>query len=672
MLLQRRFFIQRTPLDIPIALFIASQFLSTIFSIDHTTSFWGYYSRFNGGFLSLLSYVFLYYAFASNVLDEDKKHTIRTIGISLLSGIAVAMWGFPSHFGYDPTCYIFRGTFDVSCWTSAFQPKARIFSTLGQPNWLAAFLAILLPVALGFGLKFISDYFANKKENSRALLKGILAFAVALLFYVDITWTDSQSGFIGLWIGLVIFFGILMFQRLRNKQAQKSLPVVGISAAVIAVMLGVSVMLGTPINRLKQFTLQQINKQQTAKSEEAALPALEFGGTDSSKIRLIVWKGALDIAKTNPLFGSGVETFAYAYYKHRPAEHNLTSEWDYLYNKAHNEYLNYLATTGIFGLGSYLLFIGWFYALVLKSLKNTKQSWLLSSALVGGWTSILVSNFFGFSVVVTNLFLFLIPLWFLHLAYPKFELNKEEAESYSSSLTTVAIISLALFVLFLEIILLRYWLADKHYALGNNLDKVGEYVTANPELVQAIQLKPKEDLFKDELSVNLATLALAYQQQNESTMAGQLAQQAKSLSDMVVSNRPNNVVFWKSRTRVLYSLAQIDSGYYPLAIDAIEKTHDLAPTDAKVMYNRALMYDQGGNREKAISILEETIKLKSNYRDAYYALALIASEHADEIESKQPQEADRLREKARENLQVILKHLMPDDKQAQELMKKLQ
>lgn len=135
MLVQKRFVIQRTPLDIPILLFLVSQIISTIFSLDQYVSFWGYYSRFNGGLLSTITYTLLYYAFVSNL---EKKHILRSLHVTLFSGIIVALWGLPSHFGYDPTCFVFRGSFDVACWTDAFQPKIRIFSTLGQPDWLAA------------------------------------------------------------------------------------------------------------------------------------------------------------------------------------------------------------------------------------------------------------------------------------------------------------------------------------------------------------------------------------------------------------------------------------------------------------------------------------------------------------------------------------------------------
>ena len=117
MLITKKFMFQRTPLDIPIALFLLSQLISTIFSMDPYVSFWGYYSRFNGGFLSILSYLFLYYAFATHVLDDNRRHTLKVIAAAFIGGIIVALWGFPSHFGYDPTCFVFRGALDVSCWT---------------------------------------------------------------------------------------------------------------------------------------------------------------------------------------------------------------------------------------------------------------------------------------------------------------------------------------------------------------------------------------------------------------------------------------------------------------------------------------------------------------------------------------------------------------------------
>src|SRR5581483_2891044 len=43
-------------------------------SLDQHVSIWGYYSRFNGGLLSTISYIALYYALVSN-FQEDKYST---------------------------------------------------------------------------------------------------------------------------------------------------------------------------------------------------------------------------------------------------------------------------------------------------------------------------------------------------------------------------------------------------------------------------------------------------------------------------------------------------------------------------------------------------------------------------------------------------------------------
>ena len=145
----------------------------------------------------------------------------------------------------------------------------------------------------------------------------------------------------------------------------------------------ITFIIGTPINQLRIFTLEGIGsyfqKAQTSQNPSASraqkttpsnsptpVPSPNSGGTESANIRMNVWSGAINAWRANPIFGTGVETFAFAYYKYKPVGQNLTSEWNFLYNKAHNEYLNYLATTGLFGLGSYLLMIGLFIFYALR------------------------------------------------------------------------------------------------------------------------------------------------------------------------------------------------------------------------------------------------------------------------------------------------------------------
>lgn len=739
MIVLRRIVFRRTPLDIPILVFFISQFLSTIISLDTHTSIWGYYSRFNGGFLSTLAYLTLYYAMASNLIGVSKETPeirIRTwrdkfkaffnnqtlpfsyklLVISLLSGFVVVLWGAPSHFGYDPTCLVFRGQLNVDCWTEAFQPTVRIFSTLGQPNWLAAYLSILIfpLIALFISVK-LTKTSSNIEKNEELIIMNYAfkkhslilysSFIILVLFYLCLTWTKSQSGFLGFWAGLVAFIAIIKFFIWREhgfniqKAWQNSL------LKTMAILAGIFVLLnllvGFPIERLNSFTVPELLKKQTVPTAapSAADTALsEVGGTNSGKIRLIVWRGAVDIFKHNPILGSGVETFAYSYYKYRPVEHNNTSEWDYLYNKAHNEYLNYAATTGILGIGSYLLIIGMFlwtsgkYVLKIdgrklrmdfensskieenpSSILKRPTSILLALSLIASYVSILVSNFFGFSVVIVNLFFFIIPIMVYELlGYGKMAKPQElpKNDKPVDIISKGGVLVVGVIAIYLLATLLKYWEADRTFALGYNLNRLGEYTAATPELINATKLRPSEPMFRDELSINLGTVALLAAQNEEATQAAQLAEQAKMLSDDLIAQHPNNVSFYKTRTRMLYGLSQIDPKYLDDAIVSIEKASKLAPTDPKIKYNQAVFYGKIGETDKAMNILQQTITEKNDYFDAYYALAVFYAQAAREASNSA--EATKYNAEARKLLEYSLKNLAPNDPDAKGLLETLQ
>lgn len=719
MIARKRFFIQKTPLDIPIALFLLSQIISTIFSMDQHVSIWGYYSRFNGGLLSMISYITLYYAFVSNFflhlpqaepkiprhLSETSHRiavTKHVLGISLITGIItaiiVSLWGLPSHFGYDPTCLLFRGTFDVSCWTDAFHPTIRMFSTLGQPNWMAAYLAILLPVALAFTLSFVEQKIVNQKKT----LVITTAFSLAvILFYLDTIYTASQSGFVGLSVDIAVFLLAYFFVGYRRETVVEKLR---ICAIIGTIFLLIPFFMGFPVDQLNKFTWQNISKHLIIKptssnqihpaqsTPQAQGTALEVGGTSSTKIRRIVWTGAIKGWQDNPVFGTGVETFAFAYYKYRPVEHNMTSEWDYLYNKAHNEYLNYLTTTGAFGLGSYILMIGIFIYLAIKALLNhanlPRFHVLLIIGLLSGYIANLVINFFGFSVVITNIYLFLIPAFVFLLGnqipsgkqysllmfFPKpsayiADGNKKKTEisQYINPMQWTIIVIIACMGLFELFTLWTFWMADVSYALGSNYDHIQQYGPAYEQLQQAINLRGDEPVFKDEMAVNNASIVLSLVAQKDTTRASQFAQQAITLSDQLITDYPNNISFWKSRVRIFYTLSQANPQYLKSALDAIMHASKLAPTDAKISYNLGVLYGQNGQAEKAITELKRTIQLKPNYRDPYFALGLFYHDLAINKQGKviKPE----LEQQAVDYMHYILKNIGPDDKQVLDTLK---
>lgn len=599
MILAKRIIFRRTIFDIPLLLFLFSQLLSTALSIDIRTSLLGYYSRFHGGFFSTLSYSLLFWAFVSNM---DRAKTLKAIRFLLFSGIIVSAYGILQHFGIDK---------DV--WVQDVQN--RVFSTLGQPNWLAAWLVALLPISWAL-------YLASRQKSKN--FWQWLGFSA--LYILTLAYTKSRSGLFGLVTVSGIFWGI---NRFKN------------SFLLLALSLFLIFAGGTPWTpSLEQFLTRGIEK----KTPETTGPALETGGTESGQIRKIVWKGAIDVWKNYPLTGSGVETFAFSYYQFRPVEHNLVSEWDFLYNKAHNELLNILATTGILGLGAYLYFSGVVVFYFIKKIKSSPD--ILDSAFLAGFGGIFVTNLFGFSVVAVSLLYFLLPAFAVCLKGGE---KARAASDKSLDFRQKAGVFLALFIAaYLLLGIGRYWYADLLFAKGKALNDAGGPVKARDELVEAIKLSPKEAIFWDELSQSDTLIAVALNEAGESSKSKEFALVAINESSNATILSPRNLNLKRNRANLFIKLSALDPNYLADARDILIDAITFAPTEAKLYYNLGLTYARLGDIDNAEKVLEKTISMKANYRDARLAYALILIDKGS-------------REKAKEQLNYILEKIDPND-----------
>ncbi len=615
MIYRGKIIFKHTPLDWPLVLFFLSQLIATLFSIDRQTSLWGYYSRFNGGLLSLMAYLFLYWAFVSN---SELKDSLRVIKASLLSGLLVSIYGILEHFGHSFSCLLFEGRFTVDCWVQDVQ--ARVFATLGQPNWLAAYLAVLIPLAIVFLLQA-----KNKREMAYYFLLNLVFFA-CLLF------TGSRSGFLGLVLALAVFWPLAFFHQGKpRKIVFKSFFILNTIYIILIILFN------SPFAQINQYLPFQSKSVTTSVSANSQL---ETGGTESGKIRQIVWQGAWEIFRHYPFLGTGVETFAYSYYRFRPLSHNYVSEWDFLYNKAHNEYLNYLSTTGLIGLTTYLLIIGVMVAQAFSILKKKSTPvYNLTLALFCSWLSILVSNFFGFSVVLISLYFHLLPA----LVFVLFS-SEENTQPQPLPLTLkrkVLFLVLLLATSYWLIATIKVWRADFFYSRAQKLTKQNQPVFAYQNLNNAINLRPGEPVFLNELSSVTATLSLLADSQEQATTAAELARLAIAESDTALKISPANLNFWKNRVRVFYLLSSLDPSYLKEAIISLEKAISLAPTDPKLVYNLGLLLARDGQNQEALGKIQKAIELKADYEEARDTLATFYEELGE-------------KEKAIEQLKLIL------------------
>lgn len=615
MVIEQKIVIRKTPLDIPLFLFLASQVISTLVSIDRHTSLFGYYGRFNGGLISIICYIILYYALVSNEIN-----VLNLVRVSLFSSLFVIVWGLPSRLGFDFSCWIFTGSPTNACWTSQFNPAVRMFSTIGQPNWLGAYLAVNFFLGLYF--------FCREKKVNRAtfLISGYL-----LLNFITLLFTRSKSALGAITVGLSIYFIYAMM--VNWKESVNNVRRYLIIFAIIFIPI---VIFKTGIEKVDRYLRPNFSLSHSTTRETTVDQPLPSGVTDSLDIRKIVWRGGLDVARLYPFFGSGVETFAYSYYFVRPKEHNLTSEWDFVYNKAHNEYINYFATAGFFGLASYLLLIASVFWIVGKKIGHTKngEKGLLALSLIVAYITILITNFVGFSTTTIQLFFYLIPAFLvadlLRTAPDKSSITDTTPLSFNKKMLLVVPVMI---VVVGAGFVVRYWLADINYATAQNLQRQQEYEQAGAYLQKALSLK-YEHVYEDKIGQNYANLAFLVSYDTASTSAtvvNSLIDTSDQHSRRALLASPKNALYWRNRAKNYFIFYQItkDSHHFNQAISTIRSAEKLAPTDPKNYYTEALFYsfklDTKGITdskkrfafETALIDIDMAIILKADYREAY-------------------------------------------------------
>ncbi|MHB1459547.1 MAG: O-antigen ligase family protein [Armatimonadota bacterium] len=178
----------------------------------------------------------------------------------------------------------------------------RTFSTFFNPDFLAGFAAMMLPVVLAWYLS------ANTAKVS------VITGVATVLMFANLLLTGSRLGFIAATGGMILFaiLSILMGS-IRKTQL--------IKLAVIAVpVLLVMLMLSTPL---------------TARMGSVAAVKAE---SHSGSFRLLTWKGTAKMAISNPIIGTGIGTFEEGYSKYAIVGFTKL---------AHNSYIQLAGEAGI-------------------------------------------------------------------------------------------------------------------------------------------------------------------------------------------------------------------------------------------------------------------------------------------------------------------------------------
>jgi tetratricopeptide (TPR) repeat protein len=137
-------------------------------------------------------------------------------------------------------------------------------------------------------------------------------------------------------------------------------------------------------------------------------------------------------------------------------------------------------------------------------------------------------------------------------------------------------------------------------------------------------------------------------EEGNSKQAMKFTETAMRESIQAIKLSPANVNLKRERASMFIKLSIIEPGLLIYGKNTLEQAVLQAPTSAKLFYNLALANLRTGDTARAIKILQETIEMKPNYRNAYYALGLI---YIDENEI----------ELARQQFKYILENIEPND-----------
>jgi tetratricopeptide (TPR) repeat protein len=167
------------PMALPVALYVLVFLLATALSVVPYTSFWGSYQRLQGTYTNL-SYVLLG---TLVVLTARQRAQIeRLVTLTVLGSLPAVGYGLVQHFQIDPLPW--QG--DV---------VSRVASTMGNSIFVAAYMIMVLPLALYLGVAALSEArAAPAAEQPRVVVGWTASYTLLVVAALALVYGAVQFG----------------------------------------------------------------------------------------------------------------------------------------------------------------------------------------------------------------------------------------------------------------------------------------------------------------------------------------------------------------------------------------------------------------------------------------------------------------------------------------------
>lgn len=495
---------------------------------------------------------FLAVLFSINEHSENKNKIILLITISVTF---MALYGIFQVAGLD-----------IFSWKSNFAGRAA--STLGNPNFLAGHIVLILP----FIYSLVFDKFGSKKT--------ILLFLIAIIITYGLFITQTRGAYLAFLMS-AIFMILLIFIYAKNISVKnKKFFLMGF--VVILLLFGFYFLLNkNAYNRVKNIFLNQ---------DEAV------------QIRLSLWKNSFNVFKDNFLLGTGAGNFPlkYSYYQASSLTPDYFKKSDfYRSSHSHNDYIQFAAEYGILGLGAILFLMFIIFKKSFNYLKAEGKEKILVSGIISGILAILIHAIFNFPflIIPTTAYFYCLVAILLYF------LNDSSVEliPLNKKIKILLILFLPVFIL---IMLFSFYSFLSNVYLRKA--KENEYFNKIKEAFYYAEKAVKVDPFYEENYLQLAIL-------NEKT--GNSKESCKYYERIYGLNRG----YWEANINLFDCYAS--DGLKDKMLEIGENLYKISPYSRKAIRALGLGFYINAKYKSAIKIFTEGINL---YNDDYEMLTFLA------------------------------------------------
>ncbi|MFH1423879.1 MAG: tetratricopeptide repeat protein [Candidatus Nealsonbacteria bacterium] len=605
---------KRSPLDVFVLAFLGVAVLSAVFSVDRTSSLYGFYGRFSNGLMGLLSMGIFYFLITNNVETKSQipaspagKPNSKSQPNSNSQNPNISIGGLLKMFSWSIfiavlfSYFAIFGIFAKATVLFSFLPKMmalQIFNpTAASLEGLSIFLAIAAVFLIGKTLT------VAKKSKSSFVDYVLLAAISVLMIMIDFT-----PAWLIVLVTFVLFVGLSLWKRVFRDNVNRLLaPIFLIIVAAACIPLQPQALIFGEESAVNSLMKEQVLDQKT--SWQIGLG----GATDSVK---------------NGFLGSGIGTFNYDFAKEKPLSINETWLWQVRFDRAGTHVAEILATMGFLGVLSYLALIAIFFMASYFFLQQKSHALLLLMVF-----SSLVAGQFVYYQNTTLAFLFWLVLGLSVIAWQK--PIKEKVISFKnfpelSLVFSTIVILVGVGILALYFFSTKSYLADMNYAHAQRLS-FGSQRTQFLE--KAVRLNPGSPQYR-------AVLARAYlndvltemekpQETQDATRVQLLVATAINQARVATELAPAQVAMWETLGMIYREIKTVATGAIEWGIKSFQEAILLDPQNPLAYTELGKLYIAAGEIGQARVEFTKAITVKPNYVDALIQQALLFEKEGD-------------------------------------------